>query len=148
MHSLKISFLCIIFSLKLSAQSSEENNFYKKYLIYKNRFYSNFIRIDWGGDGIGTFAESDKKNQAWFGHYVKAGYSLPASSHHPTKNRYWWPFNVNDSPQQSLCNLNPDLSDENGVLVWNEDTGLYLGMYLSVLATEYELLRREGQKNS
>ena len=116
----------------------------QKYIAYKQKFYSNFIRIDWGGDGIGAFKTGDAELK--IGHYEKAGYSIPASGHHPTRNRYFWPTDPNKPAAESLCNLNPELSNENGLLTWSEDSGVYLGLYLAMLSMEYEILKREGNE--
>jgi hypothetical protein len=142
---------CSFFILFLSvstfsiAQSIDtEMALFQKYQRYKERFYSNFIRIDWGGDGIGTYRTAVGELKA--GHYEKAGYSIPASGHHPTKNRYFWPTNPNKPVNESLCNLNPELSDENGLLTWSEDTGVYLGLYLAMLSMEYRILKYDGNE--
>ena len=116
----------------------------QKYIAYKQKFYSNFIRIDWEGDGIGAFKTGDAELK--IGHYEKAGYSIPASGHHPTRNRYFWPTDPNKPAAESLCNLNPELSNENGLLTWSEDSGVYLGLYLAMLSMEYEILKREGNE--
>ena len=141
-----ILFLCIYNSV-VYAQFTEEDVLNQKYWQYKSRFYQNFIRIDWGGDGIGIFQEYKKGNPAWYGHFEKAGYSIPAAAHHPTRNKYWWPLDPNTPFKKSYCNLNPDLSNENGALAWSEDTGCYLGLYLAVLSTEYALQIRNGAKD-
>jgi len=146
MIKLKILLLFFICSSTIYAQKEQKNDLFYKYWQYKERFYKNFIRIDWGSDGIGKFEEIETGNPAWYGRYEKAGYSLPASTHHPTRNNYWWPTDPNTPFKQSHCNLNPDLSTENGVLAWSEDTGGYLGLYLAVLASEYALLVQNGEK--
>jgi hypothetical protein len=142
---------CSFFILFLSvstfsfAQSIDtEMALFQKYQRYKERFYSNFIRIDWGGDGIGTYRTAVGELKT--GHYEKAGYSIPASGHHPTKNRYFWPTDPNKPVNESLCNLNPELSDENGLLTWSEDTGVYLGLYLAMLSMEYRILKYDGNE--
>jgi len=127
------------------AQSIDtETALFQKYVRYKERFYSNFIRIDWGGDGIGAYRSTDGNLK--IGHYEKAGYGIPASGHHPTRNRYFWPTDPNKPATESLCNLNPELSNENGMLTWSEDTGVYLGLYLAMLALEYHILKIEGDE--
>lgn len=138
-------FLLCCTVLNLLAQKDLERNLFEKYNTYKELFYSNFIRIDWGGDGIGKFIERDS-SFVNFGFYEKSGFSLPAAAHHPTKNRYWWGTDPTTAVNKSLCNLNPDLSNDIGLLAWSEDSGLYLGLYLAMLSTEYELLKRDNQQ--
>ena len=141
MKTIFILFFIAAAALIFAQNTDTETELFQKYIRYKERFYRNFIRIDWGGNGIGAY----KENQAALkiGHYDKAGFSIPASGHHPTRNRYFWPTDPNKTAKESLCNLNPELSNENGLLTWSEDTGVYLGLYLAMLATEYHILKIE-----
>lgn len=106
-----------------------------RYWEFKDRLHKHFVRLDWWGDGIGEW--DNEKLQ-----FEKAGYSLPASSSvvQPSACNYWeyWLYHCYQ-PADMLTNC----SNAN-VLRWGDAT-VDLGYYFAQLATEYELLFRNGQ---
>lgn len=146
LYSLAGLFLCLALPLQVVGQNLNDYQLLNKYWRYKDRFYRNHIRIDWGGDGIGVFENYRAGNPAWSGLYTRAGFSVPADEHLPGHNRWFWrnadqcsvdPYNLQGSGPQG--------SDHLGLLNFGEDATGRIGRYLSVLATEYELLLQSGQ---
>ena len=108
-------------------------NLKAKYDTYKKNFKKNFVRIDWEGDGIGSFDKSK-------GHYSKAGFSLPVSLFIQEKNgNKYWEFNHRN------CKDNDRLTEHPNVLKWADGT-LHLGYYWATLATEYLILKKSGEQ--
>jgi hypothetical protein len=49
-----ILFFIAAAALIFAQNTDTETELFQKYIRYKERFYRNFIRIDWGGNGIGA----------------------------------------------------------------------------------------------
>ncbi len=105
-----------------------------RYWEYRDRLLKHFIQIDYWGNGIGVWDDDNKR-------YTKAGYSLPATQLFvlPSACNYWEYKYGCYSPE----NFWPDCNRPN-VLNFG-DSPITLGYYMALLATEYELLSRNGQ---
>ncbi len=101
-----------------------------RYWEFRDRFLKHFVRLDYWGDGIGQW---DAENLR----YEKAGYGLPAARMKMVSPSCYGYYN---------CYLPPEVLDcqSSNVLSWGDAT-IGHGHYLAMLATEYELLRKNKQ---
>ena len=58
MKTIFILFFIAAAALIFAQNTDTETELFQKYIRYKERFYRNFIRIDWGGNGIGAYKEN------------------------------------------------------------------------------------------
>ncbi len=126
---------CLFYFFSAFSQTHPCPDALSRYWEFKDRLHKHFVRLDHWGDGIGTW-DNDRLQ------YSKAGYSLPASSLRVQKTgcNYWQYSYYN-------CYASPEITSNcqvSNVLRWG-DTTIDLGYYLAMLATEYELLSRNGQ---
>lgn len=118
----------------------ERTSLLSKYWQLREQFNEHFIKIDMDedgnllGDGIGSW-DADEN------HYSKAGYSLPAA-HLAVGFRGDHGENVVSSTGEILNTQGE--AGTNNVLNYGGDVTYTLGMYIAMLSTEYELLRRNG----
>lgn len=150
MKQLSILFgLCFITIINVQAQDYE---IFYKYWAYKERFYKQYIRIDWEGDGIGDFINWEEPNTSTNftrrGLYTKAGFSIPVDGALP-----WWQDTRTLNTNQ--CDLQPANVRHSGtkpgnphvieVAMYDGDSVYRLGNYFALLATEYKLLLNNNQ---
>lgn len=145
---------CLVCNKYVQAQ---DYDLLHKYWVYKERFYKNFIRIDWGGDGIGTFVNwneaSSSSNYTRRGLYTKAGFSIPVDAYHPEESMGWgsWIYGGFGEDyrggcwEQSVDSRYGNADTICGGVSYGGDSHFRIGNYLALLVTEYELLRRNNQ---
>ncbi len=116
---IRLFYISIILLNAIACVSQSPNSNLDKYWEYRNRFLGDQEK------GIGGFI--------WVGD--GPGESLPISGKAPLENceKDWWML-------QSDCKMQKGM----GKLDWGDGT-THLGMYISILATEYRLLKDAGQ---
>ncbi len=140
--------LCFMASMSLQAQDYE---LFYKYWTHRERFYKQYVRVDWEGDGIGDFVDweepSTSANFTRRGLYTKAGFSIPADGVDP-----WYKYATLDSIGCGMQPVNvrhpgtiPGAPNIIEVVRYGGDATYRLGNYFALLATEYKLLVNNGQ---
>lgn len=129
---------------------AQDYEMFYKYWHYKERFYKQYVRIDWGGDGIGTYINlnepSTSSNYSKRDLFSKAGYSIPVERVLPWVNVGTGADFCENQPASVRDIVGTVAPSTAAVIDYGGDSFIRIGNYLALLATEYKLLTINNQQ--